>query len=73
MHNRCGVIVPLNYEGRIIPQKVVDDEVVNKCFEAICFNVLDEEKEKLKGKWSSFTKISQVDSRLQIIGLLLIL
>lgn len=63
-----GVIVPLNYEGRIIPQKVVDDEVINKCFEAICFNVLDEEKEKLKGKWSSFTKISQVDSRLQIIA-----
>ena len=29
--------------------------------------------EKLKDKWSSFTKISQVDSRLQIIGLLLIL
>jgi len=63
-----GVIVPLNYEGRIIPQKVVDDDVINQCFERICFNVSDEEKEKLKDKWSRLTKISQVDSRLQMVA-----
>ncbi len=62
------VIVPLNYEGRIIPQKIADDNTINKCFEQICFNVSDEEKEKLKTKWSSLTKIMQVDSRLQIIA-----
>lgn len=61
------VIVPLVYEGRIIPQKVTSS-VIDKYFEQITQPFTKEQKEDFKHKWSRFIKLSQAQTRLRTVA-----
>ena len=61
------VIVPLVYEGRIIPQKVTDN-VIDKYFDKVTENLTKEQKEDFKHKWSRFIKLAHTATRLRAVG-----
>lgn len=61
------VIVPLVYEGRIVPQKVTDD-VIDKYFDKVTENLTKEQKEDFKHKWSRFIKLAHTTTRLRVVG-----
>ncbi|WP_276883169.1 type I restriction endonuclease subunit R [Campylobacter cuniculorum] len=64
---RDGAIVPLDYEGRFIPQEIEDKEGMESEFERMTKNLSLEAKEELKHKWSRFSKIASSEKRLECI------
>lgn len=64
---RDGVIVPLVYDGRVIPQKVSSDRI-DDYLKKILAPLTEPQKEDMRRKWSSFVKIAQTDQRLSMIA-----
>ncbi|ARJ56353.1 type I restriction endonuclease subunit R [Campylobacter cuniculorum] len=62
-----GAIVPLDYEGRFVEQKIEDKEGMEDAFERMTKNLSLEAKEELKRKWSRFSKIASSEKRLECI------
>ncbi len=64
---RDGVIVPLVYDGRVIPQKVSSDKI-DDYLKNILAPLTEPQKEDMRKKWSSFVKLAQTDQRLSMIA-----
>ena len=64
---RDGVIVPLVYDGRKIPQKVTSDNI-DDYLKSILAPLTEPQKEDMRRKWSSFMKLAQTDQRLSMIA-----
>ena len=64
---RDGVIVPLVYDGRVIPQKVSSDKI-DDYLKTIIAPLTEPQKEDMRRKWSSFMKLAQTDQRLSMIA-----
>lgn len=62
-----GVIVPLVYDGRVIPQEVSSDRI-DDYLKNILAPLTEPQKEDMRRKWSSFMKIAQTDQRLSMIA-----
>lgn len=64
---RDGVIVPLVYDGRIIPQKVTSDRI-DDYLKNILAPLTESQKEDMRKKWSSFIHLAQTEQRLSMIA-----
>ena len=64
---RDGVIVPLVYDGRVIPQKVSSDRI-DDYLKSVLAPLTEPQKEDMRRKWSSFMKLAQTDQRLSVIA-----
>ncbi|MEA4929483.1 MAG: HsdR family type I site-specific deoxyribonuclease [Candidatus Limiplasma sp.] len=64
---RDGVIVPLVYEGRYIPQNVTSDRI-NDYLQRLLEPLTEEQREDLRAKWSRFLPIAQTNQRLNMIA-----
>lgn len=64
---RDGVIVPLVYDGRIIPQKVTSDKI-DDYLKNILAPLTELQKEDMRRKWSSFIHLAQTEQRLSMIA-----
>ena len=64
---RDGVIVPLVYDGRIIPQKVTSDKI-DDYLKNILAPLTEPQKEDMRKKWSSFIHLAQTEQRLSMIA-----
>ncbi len=64
---RDGVIVPLVYDGRVIPQDVSSDRI-DDYLKSILAPLTEPQKEDMRRKWSSFMKLAQTDQRLSMIA-----
>lgn len=64
---RDGVIVPLVYDGRVIPQKVSSDRI-DDYLKCILAPLTEPQKEDMRRKWSTFMKLAQTDQRLSMIA-----
>lgn len=64
---RDGVIVPLVYDGRIIPQKVTSDRI-DDYLKNILAPLTEPQKEDMRKKWSSFIHLAQTEQRLSMIA-----
>lgn len=64
---RDGVIVPLVYDGRVIPQTVTSD-VVDDHFKRILAPLTEPQKEDMRRKWSTFMHLAQTEQRLSMIA-----
>ncbi len=64
---RDGVIVPLVYDGRIIPQKVTSDKI-DDYLKSILAPLTEPQKEDMSRKWSSFIHLAQTEQRLSMIA-----
>ncbi|MBA2868937.1 type I restriction endonuclease subunit R [Methanococcus maripaludis] len=62
-------VVPLLYEGRLVPQEVIGQNWLDKKFEIISKNLLDEQKVDLKRKWARFQKVASSERRLEAIAI----
>ena len=62
------VIVPLFYENRFIDQ-IVDEKNIDLWFEKTCKKLTDGQKEDLKQKWSSISKLNSSMCRIERIVL----
>ena len=64
---RDGVIVPLVYEGRYIPQSVPNDRI-DDYLKYILTPLNDMQQEDMRQKWSRFLPLAQTDQRLAMIS-----
>jgi type I restriction enzyme R subunit len=64
---RDGVIVPLVYEGRYIPQSVPNDKI-DDYLKYILAPLNDMQQEDLRQKWSRFLPLAQTEQRLAMIA-----
>mgnify|MGYP001623876945 FL=1 len=64
---RDGVIVPLVYDGRVIPQKVTSDKI-DDYLKSILAPLTEPQKEDMRRKWSSFMHLAQTEQRLSMIA-----
>lgn len=64
---RDGVIVPLVYDGRIIPQNVTSDKI-DDYLKRILAPLTEPQKEDMRRKWSSFVHLAQTEQRLSMIA-----
>lgn len=64
---RDGVIVPLVYDGRIVPQEVSSNKI-DDYLKSILAPLTEPQKEDMRRKWSSFMHIAQTDQRLSMIA-----
>ncbi|HCO69901.1 MAG TPA: type I restriction endonuclease subunit R [Mesotoga infera] len=62
-----GVTVPLVYEGRIIPQGISNAKI-DEILKYVTAPLSEEEKEKLKKKYSTFFHLSQTTKRLEMVA-----
>lgn len=65
--NEDGVIVPLVYEGRVIPQKVKSTKI-DDYLKYILEPLNESQKEDLKQKWSRFVPLAQTKQRLDMVA-----
>ncbi len=65
--NEDGVIVPLVYEGRVIPQKVKSTKI-DDYLKFILEPFNESQKEDLKQKWSRFVPLAQTKQRLDMVA-----
>ena len=61
------ITVPLVYEGRKVKQNDPND-VINTYFDSLTRNLPEEEKDKLKSKYSKFNKLAEASSRINLIA-----
>lgn len=64
---RDGVIVPLVYDGRIVPQNLTSDKI-NNYFQSILAPLTEPQKEDMRKKWSSFVRLAPTDQRISMIA-----
>ncbi len=64
---RDGVIVPLVYDGRIVPQQVTSDRI-DDYLKRILDPLTEAQKEDMRRKWSSFMHLAQTEQRLSMIA-----
>ncbi|MDF2858622.1 MAG: type site-specific deoxyribonuclease, HsdR family, partial [Neobacillus sp.] len=64
---RDGVIVPLVYEGRYIPQAVPNDRI-DDYLKYILAPLNDMQQEDMRRKWSRFLPLAQTEQRLAMIA-----
>ncbi len=62
-----GVIVPLVYEGRIIPQDVTSDKI-DDYLKYIIAPLKPSEQEDMKRKWSRFLPLAQTRQRIDMVA-----
>lgn len=62
-----NIIVPLVYEGRKVKQNDPSDSI-NAYFESLTENLDEDKKRILKEKYSSFSKLAEASSRLNLIA-----
>ena len=62
-----GAVVPLLYEGRMVPQKVHADSI-DRYFERICDWMTDAQRADLKKKFSRADQINQTEQRIYVIA-----
>lgn len=62
-----GVIVPLVYEGRFIPQKVSNNKI-DDYLKYILTPLNEEQREDMRAKWSRFLPLAQTEQRLAMIA-----
>ena len=62
-----GAVVPLLYEGRMVPQKVHADSI-DRYFERICNWMTDAQRADLKKKFSRADQINQTEQRIYAIA-----
>jgi len=62
-----GVIVPLVYEGRIIPQDVPNDKI-DDYLKYIIAPLNPEQQEDMKRKWSRFLPLAQTRQRIDMVA-----
>jgi len=60
-------IVPLLYEGRLVPQDV-NKKMLDKMFERITTNLSDQQKADLKQKYNQSNQLSKIDQRIFMIA-----
>lgn len=65
--NDDGVIVPLVYEGRVIPQEVTSTKI-DEYLKFILEPLNESQKEDLKRKWSRFVPLAQTKQRLDMVA-----
>ncbi len=64
---RDGVIVPLVYEGRVVPQKAPKDKI-DDYLKYILEPLNEEQREDMRVKWSRFLPIAQMDQRVAMLA-----
>lgn len=64
---RDGVIVPLVYDGRVVPQKVSSDKI-DDYLKTILAPLTEPQKEDMRKKWSTFLRLAQTEQRLSMIA-----
>lgn len=64
---RDGVIVPLVYDGRMIPQNVTSNRI-DDYLKSILAPLTEPQKEDMRKKWSSFMRLAQTEQRLSMIA-----
>lgn len=62
-----GAVVPLLYEGRLVPQTVHGD-AIDRYFENICHTMTDEQKLDMKKKFSRSDQLNQGEQRIYAIA-----
>ena len=62
-----GVIVPLVYEGRIIPQDVANEKI-DDYLKYIIAPLNNEQQEDMKRKWSRFLPLAQTRQRIDMVA-----
>lgn len=62
-----GVIVPLVYEGRYIPQNVSNNKI-DDYLQYILTPLSEEQREDMRKKWSRFLPLAQTEQRLAMIA-----
>jgi type I restriction enzyme R subunit len=62
-----GVIVPLVYEGRIIPQDVANEKI-DDYLKYIIAPLNNEQQEDMKHKWSRFLPLAQTRQRIDMVA-----
>lgn len=63
-----GAIVPLIYEGRLVEQKV-DEENIDLWFKQTTRRLTEAQREDLRRKWSSIRRLTSTDARIKRIAL----
>ena len=63
-----GAIVPLIYEGRVVEQKV-DEENIDLWFKQTTRRLTEAQREDLRRKWSSIRRLTSTDARIKRIAL----
>lgn len=63
-----GAVVPLLYDSRFIDQEI-KSERINSDFEKLLKNLNEEQKEIMKKKWSTLTKLVQTEGRISLIAM----
>lgn len=64
---RDGVIVPLVYDGRVVPQKLSSDRIDNY-FQSILAPLTEPQKDDMRKKWSTFVRLAPTDQRISMIA-----
>ena len=63
-----GIIVPLVYGSRIVRQDISNDEMLDEYFNTEANGITKEEKEDLKKKYSSYSVLAGLNSRISLIA-----
>ena len=61
------VTVPLIYEGRKVRQ-YEPENTINEYFESLTINLTQEQKKKLKSKFSRYKKLAEISSRINLLA-----
>ena len=64
---RDGVIVPLVYDGRVVPQKLSSDRIDNY-FQSILAPLTEPQKDDMRKKWSTFVRLAPTEQRISMIA-----
>lgn len=64
-----GVIVPLVYDGRVVPQELKGNDKINEFRDRILAPLTEEQKEDMNKKWSRFIALAQTSPRIEMIAL----
>lgn len=66
---RDGVIVPLVYDGRVVPQQLSGQDKINEFRDRILAPLTEEQKEDMNNKWTRFVALAQTSQRISMIAL----
>src|SRR5690625_6122067 len=68
---RDETIVPLFYEGLMVEQEV-NDEIIDRNLEMLTKGLSEEQKQDVKQRWSTLTRVSSSQKRIQLITMWII-
>ena len=66
---RDGVIAPLVYDGRVVPQQLSGQDKINEFRDRILAPLTEEQKEDMNNKWTRFVALAQTSQRISMIAL----